>query len=61
MSGQPEYSHPSDAEFEARWIEQHRRHWVEVGASNWLQCRTCGIPLKLTTMDAHSAVAKIRG
>lgn len=60
VTEQPEYSYPTDAEFEAKWIEEHRRHRVEADAGNWLMCLTCGIPLKLVTTDARIAVRKIR-
>ena len=53
------YTYPSDAEFEAQWIEMHRRHRVEIGAGNWLQCLTCGVPLKLVTRDAYTVLREM--
>ncbi|MGY4771624.1 hypothetical protein ACXC9Q_32365 [Kribbella sp. CWNU-51] len=34
------YEYYSNAEWEARWIEEHRRHMVCAGSGSWLVCRT---------------------
>ena len=59
QAGGPVYSYRSDAEFEADWIAEHRGHRVVADTRNWLMCKTCGIPLKLTTMDAYAVVREL--